>query len=195
MNDRGKNQPHQRGKLVIISGASAGAGKDTILKMFLHRHPDWQNPPSTTTRAPRPGEVEGMDYYFIDEASFKEKLDKNDFLEADYHADNWYGTLKEPIESALSAHKSVIVRKDVNGAVQIKEKMPEAIVIFIDVESHDVLEYRIRARQSETEEQIQRRLTLAKKEQEFKKHFDHVVINLHNKLEDAVRTIERIVGA
>jgi guanylate kinase len=183
------------GKLVIISGASAGAGKDTIVKMFLQRHPDWENPPSTVTRPPRSGEIEGADYFFIDNDTFKSKMAADEFLETDFHADHWYGTLKKPIEDAMAAGKNVIVRKDVNGAVEIKQKMPKAIVIFIDVENPEVLESRIRGRQSETEEQIQRRLELAKKEQEFKKHFDYVVVNLHNRVQEAVEAVERIVGA
>jgi guanylate kinase len=183
------------GKLVVISGASAGVGKDTIVKMFLARHPDWINPPSTVTRQRRTGETEGVDYFFVDTATFKSKMATNDFLETDFHAEHWYGTLEQPIKNALEAGQNVIVRKDVNGAAKIKQKMPEAIVIFIDVESPEVLESRIRGRQTETEEQIQHRLELAKKEQEFKRHFDYVVVNLHNRVQEAVETVERIVGA
>lgn len=181
--------------MVVISGASAGAGKDTILRMFLERHPDWVNLPSLVTRPIRPTETNGVDYIFIDKETFQNKMTNGELLESDFHADHWYGTPKEPIEEALAAGKKIIVRKDVNGAVEIKKKIPEAIVIFIDVESHDVLESRIRARQTENEEQIQRRLELAKKEQEFKKKFDHVVVNFHNRAEEAVEAVERIVGA
>ena len=179
----------------MISGASAGAGKDTILKMFLKRHPQWQNPPSAVTRPPRVGEVEGVDYLFTSMNEFKNMKKAGDFLETDFHADHWYGTLEKPISDALVAGKNIIVRKDVNGATEIKRKMPEAVVIFIDVEGPHVLESRIRSRQTETEEQIQRRLRLAAKEQDFKKMFDYVVVNLHNRVQEAVETIERIVGA
>jgi guanylate kinase len=184
----------KRGRLVVISGVSAGAGKDTIIKIFLERHPDWQNPPSTVTRPPRPGEKEGVDYFFVDEAVFKKKAETGDFLETDFHADHWYGTLKKPIEEALAAGRNVIVRKDVNGATAIKKMMPEAVVIFIDVEGPEVLESRIRLRQTETEGQIRRRLKLAKREQEFKKHFDYVVVNLHNRVQEAIEAVERIAG-
>jgi guanylate kinase len=188
------NAPH-RGKLVVISGASAGAGKDTILKMFLERHKDWENPPSTTTRPPRDGEVKGRDYFFVNTGVFKEKMKTGEFLETDFHADHWYGTLKSPIEESLANGRNVIVRKDVNGATEIKQKMPEAIVIFIDAESHEVLESRIRSRGTETEAQIRRRLELAKEEQQFKEHFDYVVVNFHNRAEEAVEAVERIIGA
>jgi len=183
-----------RGRLVIISGASAGAGKDTILKLFLKRHPDWANPPSMVTRPPRVGEVEGQDYYFVDIDYFKQKQKKGEFLETDFHAGHWYGTLKVPIEEMLAAGKNVVVRKDVNGAMEIKRKKPDATVVFLDVENPEVLEGRLRARQTDSEEQIQVRLKLAEKEQEFKKHFDHVVVNMHNRPEDAVSEIETILG-
>jgi guanylate kinase len=194
MKPKGAKSSAQRGRLVIISGASAGAGKDTLVEMFLKKHPDWQNPPSTTTRQPRPGETDGRNYYFLGEAEFKTKLAAGDFLEADFHTDNWYGTLKKPIEELLQSGKNVIVRKDVNGAVSIKKLIPAAAVIFIDVESHGVLERRLRERQTDTEEQIQHRLELARKEQEFKKHFDYVVVNVHNHPEDALKDIEKALG-
>ena len=184
----------QKGKLVVISGASAGVGKDTILKLFLQNNPAWENPPSATTRPPRAGEVDGIDYSFLDPKTFEENQSRGEFLEADFHAEHWYGTPKKPIIEALGAGKNVIVRKDVHGAVEIKKQIPEAIVIFIDAESPEVLESRIRSRQTETEEEIQRRLELAKREQAFKKHFDYVVINLHNRIQEALETIERIIS-
>ena len=184
----------RKGRLVIISGASAGAGKDTIVKLFLKRHPDWTNPPSTVTRPPRAGEIEGQDYYFVSTSAFEKKKANGEFLETDFHAGHWYGTLREPIADILRRGKNVIVRKDVNGAMEIKRKMPHAIVVFIDVESPQVLESRLRARQTDSEEQIQARLVLAEKEQEFKKHFDYVVVNVHNHPENAVSEVEQALG-
>jgi guanylate kinase len=184
----------QKGRLVIISGASAGAGKDTLVSMFLKAHPDWQNPPSVTTRKPRRGETEGRNYYFLSEPEFKTKLRAGDFLETDFHAGHWYGTPKKPVEELLKAGKNVIVRKDVNGAVNIKKVIPDATVIFIDVEGHEVLERRLRERHTDTEKQIQYRLELAKKEQEFKERFDYVVVNVHNHPEDALKDIETALG-
>lgn len=179
------------GRLVVISGASAGAGKDTILKLFLQNHPDWHNPPSVTTRKPRPGEREGEDYYFVAKSIFEIRRKAGDFLETDYHAGNWYGTLKEPIDKILSTHQKAIVIKDVNGALEIKKKIPKATVIFIDVERPSVLEARIRGRKTESEAEIRRRLSLAKKEREFKKHFDHVVVNVQDRADEALSDIEK----
>jgi guanylate kinase len=184
----------KRGRLVILSGVSAGAGKDTLLKMFLKKHPDWQNPPSATTRRPRPGETDGLDYYFMEELEFKDKSQAGDFLETDFHAGSWYGTLRKPIYDILESGRDVIVRKDVNGAISIKKLIPKTIVIFIDVENADILERRLRGRQADTEEQIQRRLELAKKEQEFKDHFDHIVVNVHNHPQNALTDIEKALN-
>ncbi|MBI5906701.1 guanylate kinase [Candidatus Saccharibacteria bacterium] len=183
----------QKGKLLVISGVSAGAGKDTIVRMFIDKHPDWRHPASVTTRQSRPGEVEGVDYYFVDKPTFENKIKQGDFLETDFHADNWYGTLKKPVMDLLSAGHSVILRKDVNGSMAIKGVIPKAILVFLDVESSEVLESRIRARNSETEEQIQSRLALAKKEQELKRHFDYVVVNPENQPEKALADVEKAV--
>lgn len=183
----------QKGKLLVISGVSAGAGKDTIVRMFTDKHPDWRHPASVTTRQPRPGEVEGVDYYFVDKPTFENKIKQGDFLEADFHADHWYGTLKKPVMDLLSAGHSVILRKDVNGSMAIKKQIPTAITVFIDVENDEALESRIRGRNSETEQQIKSRLELAKKERELKKYFDYVVINPENQPEKALADVEKAV--
>jgi guanylate kinase len=182
------------GKLLVISGPSAGVGKDTIVTMFLKKHPDWEKPPSTTTRPSRPGEVDGVDYYFVDNQTFQKKLKSGEFLEADFHANHWYGTLRKPVEELLAANHNVILRKDVNGSIEIKKQIPKAVVIFIDAENPKAMEHRIRSRSSESEDQILSRLELAKKEQQLKKHFDHIVINPHNRPEAALAIIEKAAG-
>src|SRR3989344_2887313 len=169
-----------KGKLLVISGPSAGVGKDTILRMFLERHPDWHQPPSTTTRPLRPGEKEGKDMTSVPTEEFKRWQAEGRFLETDFHADHWYGTLRKPVEDSLAEGRNVVLRIDVNGSRQVKHQIPEAVLVFIDAESPEVLEARIRTRRSETEEQIRDRLELAKKELKHKKHFDHVVVNPHN---------------
>jgi guanylate kinase len=181
-------------KLLVISGTSAGAGKDTLMKMFIKKHSGWKQPPSTTTRAPRSGEVDGVDYYFVSKESFEQQMQNGEFLEADFHAGNWYGTLKKPVEELLAAGENIVLRKDVNGSVEIKKKIPQAIVVFIDVESMEVLESRIRQRNLDSEQEILERLNLAKKEMELKKHFDHVIINPHNRPEQALSVIEKAAG-
>lgn len=186
-----------RGKLVIISGPSAGVGKDTVVRNFLTKHPDWKNIPSLVTRPMRVGEVDGQDYHFVDNQTFEQKRLAGEFLETDFHADHWYGTLRQPILDELLKGHNVILRKDVNGSLKIKEQMPETILIYLDAESHDVLESRIRSRSietSETEQQILSRLELAKQEQKLRHHFDHVVINAHNQHDRTLAEVEKAVG-
>ncbi len=181
-----------KGKLLIITGPSAGVGKDTLLHMFLERHPDWYHPPSTTTRPLRPSEEQRKDMNSVTAGQFKKWQIESKFLETDFHADHWYGTLRGPVQDLLSEGRNVVLRVDVNGTMQIKHQIPEAITVFIEAENLETLEARIRARRSETEEQIQDRLKLAKKEMKYKRYFDHIIINAQNQPEKAMLAIEEI---
>lgn len=184
----------KKAKLLVISGPSAGAGKDTIVRMFLKRHPDWYQPPSITTRPLRPGEKEGKDMRSVTTEEFKKWQTEDKFLETDFHADHWYGTLKKPVGDLFSKGQNVVLRIDVNGSRQVKHQIPEAITVFIEAESPEALEARIRGRHSETEEQIQGRLELAKREQEHKKYFDYLIINPANHPEEALKGVEKAAG-
>lgn len=184
----------KRGKLAIISGPSAGVGKDTLLQMFLEKHPQWHQPPSTTTREPRPGETGGKDMIFVSRETFNEWEKAGKFLETDYHASNWYGTLQEPVEMLLSQGVDVILRIDVNGALIVKQKLPEAILIFVNAENEAALESRMKSRGSESEEQVYERLELAKQEILLADKFDHIVVNATNKQEKALQEIEAILA-
>jgi guanylate kinase len=180
----------QKGKLAIISGPSAGVGKDTLLKLFLDKHPDWHQPPSTTTRQPREGELAGKDMNFVSHEEFEKWQKEDKFLETDFHAGNWYGTLRQPVEEFLSSGLSVILRIDVNGALIVKKKMPEAILIFIAAENPEALEARIRGRGTEDQQHIKERLELAQKEMMLADKFDKVIINATGKQADALAEIE-----
>lgn len=184
----------KKGKLLVISGVSAGAGKDTLINMFLQKHPDWHWPPSTTTRQPRTGEEHGKHMNFVSHDEFSDWQKRGKFLETDYHADNWYGTLAGPVQDFLRAGENVILRIDVNGSLQIKQKIPEATLIFIDVESEQELESRIRSRGTESEAEIKARLKLAKKEKQLKDQFDFVVLNARGEHRTALAQIEKAVG-
>ncbi len=183
-----------KGKLAVITGPSAGAGKDTILRIFLGNNPNWHQPVSTTTRQPRSGEIEGQDMHFIDHETFEKLQEEGQFLESDFHAKQWYGTLKQPIQDLLKSGKNVLLRKDVNGALHIKEKIPEAIVVFIKAESIKALEARLRGRQSETEQQIEERLDLARHEMTLEKYFEHVVVNRTGQVDKAAAEFEKILN-
>jgi guanylate kinase len=182
------------GKLLVISGPSAGAGKDTILNMLLGSDSNWHQPPSTTTRQPREGETNGKEYFFVSHDEFEKMQKEGKFLEADFHAENWYGTQKEPVERFLQNGQNVVIRIDVNGALQVKKLLPQAILVFITVENEQELEKRIRARGTEDETEIQKRLQLAKKEMLLKPKFDHVVVNEAGKAEKTLQKVLDITG-
>lgn len=181
-----------KGKLLIISGPS-GVGKDTIVRMFRQKHPDWREPPSVTTRQPRTGEVEGANYYFVDRSTFEKKIESGEFLEWVETTGHLYGTPKEPVEKMLDDGKNVIVRKDVRGALEIKKIIPATITICLLPEEWGNLEQQFRGRGTDSEELTRARLDLAKEELTYKKHFDHLVVNPRDRPEEAVVAVEKTI--
>lgn len=182
-----------KGKLLVISGLSAGAGKDSLRSLFLAKHPDWQQPLSTTTRGSRLGEEHSKQMSFVTKETFEAWKAEGKFLETDFHADNWYGTLREPVETLLGQGKNVLLRIDVNGALQVKRELPEALVVFVKAESFDALEKRMIER-GHTAEEIKARLKLAKKELELEPQFENVVVNETGKLDEALAAIEAVAA-
>ncbi|MBI2589095.1 guanylate kinase [Candidatus Saccharibacteria bacterium] len=183
-----------KGKLVIISGPSAGVGKDTIVRMFLKIHPDWLELPSVTTRPMRAGEIEGLDYYFVDRPTFEKKVKSGEFLEWVETTGQLYGTLKEPVERMQRTGKNIIMRKDVRGALAIKKVWPKAITVCLLPDKWEALEQQFRKRATETEVLIQARLELAKEELTYQSHFDHLIINPYNRPKVAVAAVEKAAG-
>lgn len=182
------------GKLVIISGPSAGVGKDTIVKMFLQKHPDWHSFPSVTTRRPRSGESDGKDYFFTDRTDFEQKMRDGEFLETFVVSGKLYGTLKKPIEKLLEEGKNVILRKEVNGALNIKKELPAAITIFLTTDNFEELRQRIESRKTDSQELIEQRLGLAKEELGYKNQFDEVIVNPAGHPERALEMVEKAAG-
>ena len=178
------------GKLFIISGPS-GAGKSTILKHVLQNMPEVYFSISATTRAQRPGEVHGKHYHFISQDEFDRLAEEDGFLEYARYVGNSYGTPADPIREKLRAGIHVLLDIEVQGAGQVKEKMPEAIAIFLTPPSLEVLETRLRDRGTDTEEKIKRRLETAKKELEQAERYDYIVVN--DTIEQAVNEVETII--
>jgi len=178
------------GKLFIISGPS-GAGKSTILNHVLQSMPEIYFSVSATTRKPRPGETHGEHYHFLSQEDFDRLTEEDGFLEYARYVGNSYGTPSGPIREKLEAGIDVLLDIEVQGAGQVKEKMPEAIAIFLSPPSLEVLETRLRARGTDTEEKIKRRLETAKAELEQVERYDHIVIN--DTIEQAVKEVETIV--
>ena len=176
-------------KLFVISGSS-GVGKGTVIKQLLQDTDDIKLSISTTTRKPRDGETEGIHYFYVTKEAFMKSVDNDEFIEWAEFSGNCYGTKKEFVENTLKNGQNVLLEIDTQGALQIKEKMPEVILIFIAPPSLEELKKRLTGRGTETEEAIQKRLSCVEKEQENSKFYDYVVIN--DTVENAVLKLKEI---
>ena len=184
---------NQKGLLVIISGP-AGSGKGTIVSRLRELAP-FDFSVSATTRKPRPGEQHGVHYYFVDKTEFEKKIAEGEMLEYAQYVGNYYGTPKKPVEEALSEGKNIILDIEVKGALQLKEKMPEAIMIYVLPPDYETLLARIRGRGTETEEIIQKRMNEAKNEIKTFPKYDYVVINRNGGVEQAAQDVLSILYA
>lgn len=175
------------GKLIVISGAS-GVGKGTVMKAMMAKRNDLFFSVSATTRPPRPGEVDGKDYYFVTREGFEDLIRRGEMLEYDEHAKNYYGTPRAQVEEKRK-RGHVLLDIEPNGARNVKNNYPEALLIFIMPPSQEELERRLRGRNDTPEDQIAIRLERAKWEMEQRGWYDHVVVN-----DDADRCAEEILS-
>lgn len=181
-----------RGVLIVISGPS-GAGKGTICKEILEKNNNIYLSVSATTRKPRQGEIDGVNYYFLTEEDFKNKVESNGFIEyANVHG-NYYGTPKVNVEKMLDEGKDVILEIDIQGALKVKENFTEGVFIFILPPSMDELKRRIIKRGSETEESLMTRFKNAYQEINYVSKYNYAVVN--DTLEIAVSKVESIIAA
>lgn len=180
----------RKGKLFVISGCS-GVGKGTLLKVFLEKNPQIELSISATTRKPRPGEVDGVNYFFLTKEEFETALKNNEFLEWAEFNGNFYGTKEAYVEKKLNEGKNVILEIETRGAFQIKEKKPDVVLIFILPPSLDELEHRLRGRNTEDEAAIQNRLHEAYRELECSKKYDYCIVN--DDLNQAVKELEEVI--
>ena len=149
--------------LFVVSGA-AGTGKDSVVGALRKAHPEIEKTVSATTRAPRPGEQEGVDYYYRTREQFQQLIENDEVVEYNHFNGNYYGTLREEINKRLNAGKLVVMVIDVHGAANIRRMYPDATTIFLLPPSTEELERRLRGRGTETEERIQERLRIARDE-------------------------------
>jgi guanylate kinase len=179
--------------LVVLSGPS-GVGKDVTLKKMQARGLPFHFVVTTTTRQRRAAEVEGVDYHFVAMAEFEGKLARGEFLEHANVYGNLYGNARGDIEAALTRGTDVIMRIDVQGAATIRNRVEGAVFVFLHA-TLDELERRLRARQTESEESLQRRLAVAAREMQERDHFDYCIYNQNSHLDQTVDAIRAIIQA
>ena len=181
-----------QGRIIIISGPS-GVGKGTVLRQVMAHNPLLQFSVSATTRPIRPGEIDGVHYHFVDKRRFEEMLANNELLEHAVYADNYYGTPEKAVDDALIKGISVVLEIDVQGALQIMERRPDAISIFIAPPSLTELRRRLKGRGDTAEQIMQERLRVAPHECESAQKYQYTVIN--NDIQQAVAEVEAILTA
>ena len=166
----------KKGKLIVISGPS-GAGKSTVVFKALEGRSDVCFSVSATTRKPRPNEVDGREYFFVEPDKFKEMVANNEFLEHAEYVANSYGTPRAYVEKKLNEGLNVLLDIEVQGALQVHEKMPEAVMIFFIPPSMEELERRLRSRGTDSDRKIEARLIRAREELEAATFYDYLIIN------------------
>ena len=167
---------NSRGKLIVVSGPS-GAGKSTVIGKVMEHRSDVRFSVSATTRAPRPGEVNGSDYQFVQRDEFIGMIEKDELLEYAEYVGNMYGTPADPVKKALDEGLNIILDIEVQGALQVKAHMPEAIMVFLIPPNFFQLEERLRCRNKDSEEKILGRLEAARREYSKAAAYEYIVVN------------------
>lgn len=182
----------QKGILIVLSGFS-GAGKGTVVKKLIQKYDEYALSISMTTREPRKGERDGVEYFFTTRERFEETIVQNGLIEYALYCGNYYGTPRAYVEEQLAAGKNVILEIEIQGALKIKEKFPESLLIFVTPPSVQELKRRLEGRGTEEPEVIARRLARAAEESEGVNAYDYIVVN--DDLETCVEEIHRVVDA
>ena len=180
----------KRGLLIVISGPS-GVGKDTLIKRLLDLDRNLRYSVSCTTRAPRPNEVDGVDYTFVSRERFQQLVDEGAFLEYATYNGNLYGTLAERVERARADGHDIVLKIEVQGAEQVRKNVPDAILIFVVPPSVDELVRRQMKRNTESSQDMTARRQIAEREMEYSSRYDHVVVN--DEVERAVAQVLQII--
>ncbi len=179
-----------KGRLIIVSGPS-GSGKDTVLNEVFKMHPEVRFSISNVTRAMREGEVANGKYHFITREQFEAALENGEILEHNVYLGNYYGTPKKPVDDAIKDGAEIVLEIDINGARTVKKKCPEAVSVFIMPPSFEVLRARLSGRGTESDEQINGRLSIALGEIAAADEYDYIVVN--DRLETAVDEMISII--
>lgn len=180
------------GKLFVFTGPS-GTGKGTILSQVLAAEPQLRLSVSATTRQPREGEVNGVHYWFMSQADFESKIEQDAFLEHACYVGNYYGTPEQPVNDQLASGYDVILEIEVQGAMQIHKKRPDAVMVFVAPPSVEELANRLRGRGTESEDKVAARLAQAQTELTYQSQFDYVIVN--DDLNEAIADLRAILRA
>lgn len=183
---------NKKGKLLVVSGP-AGSGKGTVNSILLGNAEKYAFSVSATTRSPRPGEIDGTHYFFMTRERFMSLVNAGEFLEHAEYVGNCYGTLRPFVEEKLLSGKNVILDIEVQGALQVREKMPEAVLVFLCPPDYVTLESRLRGRGTETDEVIKKRLLKALEELREAEKYDYLVINEDGKAAECASAIDSII--
>lgn len=182
----------QKGILMVLSGFS-GAGKGTLVRALLKKYDDYSLSVSMTTRAPREGEREGVEYFFTTREKFEETIADNGLVEYALYCGNYYGTPRAYVEEQMAAGKNVILEIEIQGALKIKEKFPDSLLVFVTPPDAIELKRRLESRGTESAEVIARRLARAAEESEGIEAYDYIVVN--DDLEECAEELHRLVDA
>jgi guanylate kinase len=194
LNDKDPYTLKRHPLLVVISGPS-GVGKDTVARLLLEAPDTFYFVVTATTRSPRPGEVDGYDYFFVSHDEFAQMIEENELLEYAVVYNDYKGVPKQQIRDAMASGRDVIMRVDVQGAATIRKLVPNAIFIFLTAESEEALVKRLRERKSETAEGLNLRIATARQEMRRVNEFDFCVENSDGELRQTVQKILAIIEA
>ena len=185
----------RRGRLIVVSGPS-GAGKDTLIRAALDAIPELALIASATTRKPREGEVDGRDHVFLSREEFERWIEEDRLLEWAEYSGNLYGTPKQSVEELLENGRSVILRIELQGARRIKERRPDAVMVFVRAPSLEETRRRLERRATETSESVESRMATAIKEVAARDEFDYDVVNREREQarKDMIETLQRVVA-
>lgn len=182
----------KRGLLIVVSGF-AGSGKGTLMKRLTEDHEGYALSVSMTTRAPRPGEIHGREYFFVSREEFEQKIRENGLIEYASYVENYYGTPRAYVEEQMAGGKDVILEIEVQGALKVKERFPDAVLIFVLPPGVRELYERLKNRGTETEDVIRKRMRRASEEVSAIEKYDYILIN--DEVEESVRKLHGLIGA
>ncbi len=182
----------KKGLLIVVSGF-AGSGKGTLMKRLVEDYEGYALSVSMTTRKPRPGEVHGREYFFVSKEEFEQKIETGGLIEYASYVENYYGTPRDYVEEQMAAGKDVILEIEIQGALKVKERFPESVLIYVLPPSVKELYRRLKNRGTETEDVIRKRMSRAAEESGVIERYDYIVIN--DEVEGSVRRLHNLIEA